>query len=590
MRQMTCVLLGLLLSAQVLQPALLEAKSSGGIMGRISGKDGGGVMDAVITIFRQNQDGGTISFTRTDKTGFYRLSNISPGNYYLQVSREGYQPTTSSNVNIAAGKIATINIILQELIDFISDDKDPRNWDLKTVLRSTSDRRMIFRELPGEAKNEMVEADAPFFRSGTVNVASSAGLGSENYSVFPSSGQDGIVSNFAFTEPVSERSRMILSGQLSSGFDSYWRIRNTFNYRPQPDRDIKVSVGYGRMTLSSPSTSNPSRPAEFLTQDPSLRDSGIQTLALGFEGKNRILDAVAVEYGFDLSRISYGSTKSLFSPYFQLIVTPADTWTLKTALMSRRYSEANSLTLADGDVLNLMEPAYLAKINGEVHLSQYKHSELSIAKSLDENTIELAVYEDRLDGPGTPFLVSAGMQDARRQNMIQLREDQASQRGLRVAVSRKLLDYLSGSVAYVYASGANITTADSGQPADVLARNLLNYVHHSYYHSLKGELRARLPRTNTSLAAGLRWYPGDSLTPIDLFADRMDLLTKGLNFAVRQPIPLPEFMGSAGRWEALLDVRNLFDQGMNIIHTSSGDLLLIRNPRSLRFGINLNFY
>jgi len=67
-------------------------------------------------------------------------------------------------------------------------------------------------------------------------------------------------------------------------------------------------------------------------------------------------------------------------------------------------------------------------------------------------------------------------------------------------------------------------------------------------------------------------------------------MTKGINFRIRQAIPLPEFMGSAGRWEALVDVRNLFDQGGDVIRASDGEVVLTRNPRSLRFGLNLNFY
>jgi hypothetical protein len=88
----------------------------------------------------------------------------------------------------------------------------------------------------------------------------------------------------------------------------------------------------------------------------------------------------------------------------------------------------------------------------------------------------------------------------------------------------------------------------------------------------------------------LRWYPGTTLTPIDLFADHADIFTKGVSFLVRQPIPVPEFMGPTGRWEALVDVRNLLNQGIDYIATSDGRIIVTRNPRSLRFGLNLNFY
>ena len=103
-------------------------------------------------------------------------------------------------------------------------------------------------------------------------------------------------------------------------------------------------------------------------------------------------------------------------------------------------------------------------------------------------------------------------------------------------------------------------------------------------------VNAVIPVTKTDVTAVVRWYPGSTLSPVDLFGDRSDMLSKGTNFVIRQPIPLPEFMGSTRRWEALVDVRNLFDQSLQKIQTSDGDLILTRNPRSLRFGLNLNLY
>ena len=354
---------------------------------------------------------------------------------------------------------------------------------------------------------------------------------------------------------------------------------------------MKFSVGYGRMNLTGPSMSSISRPAQFFTEDPTLRESAIQTLGLGFEASNKILDSMSVEYGCDLSRLYYGRTKSFFSPYFQIVVTPWDTWVFRAALASRRLSDDNSIVLPDGETLNLMEPTYITKSDGDVHLSQFKHSEISVGKVLpDDTAVEVAIYEDHMNGPGLPFILT-GIARAKTSSMIiQPREDQSAQHGMRVSVNRRILDYLNGSISYVYGTGTNFAGIDDPLSSDVLARSLLNHLQRSYYHSFTSQLSANFPWTKTNLTTILRWYPGNPLTPIDLFADRMDIMTKGINFRIRQAIPLPEFMGSAGRWEALVDVRNLFDQGGDVIRASDGEVVLTRNPRSLRFGLNLNFY
>ncbi len=103
-------------------------------------------------------------------------------------------------------------------------------------------------------------------------------------------------------------------------------------------------------------------------------------------------------------------------------------------------------------------------------------------------------------------------------------------------------------------------------------------------------MSASFRKTHTDITAIFRWYPGAPITPMDLFADRADVMTKGVNFMVRQALPFPEFMSTVGRWEALVDIRNLFDQGNPLIPTGDGELVLTRNPRSLRFGLNLNLY
>src|SRR5438034_11157610 len=285
----------LILYASLVEPRHLATAASGGrITGKIMAQDGSGLLGAVITIFKQDSSGGTISFTRSDRTGAYTLSSLAPGAYYLQVSREGYQPLTRSDVKILSGKTANLDVVLEELLDLIVADPDPRNWDIRTLMRGTSDRRLVFRYLQASGDRstagktvfpEIPNGTRTFTRSGTVNLTSSAGLSSENYSVLPSIGHNVFVSNLAYVEPVSDKARMIFSGQLNSGYDSLWRVRNTYNYRPESGRDVNISVGYGRLSLNAP-TMGSVGPAQFFSQDPSLRESGVQTLSFGFETRS----------------------------------------------------------------------------------------------------------------------------------------------------------------------------------------------------------------------------------------------------------------------------------------------------------------
>ncbi|NWG13974.1 MAG: carboxypeptidase regulatory-like domain-containing protein [Acidobacteria bacterium] len=576
-----------LLLAIALIAASVQAKNAGRITGKITSQAGEGLIGAVITLFRQDGEGGTITFTRSDRKGLFRISGLAPGSYHLQVAREGYQPLTNSGIKIEPGKTLTLNVVLQELLDFLAAEPDPRNWDLRTVVRSTSDRRLIFRDLPGSA----AERESTFTRGAALEVATTSGMAGENYFVSPSSDRNGVVSNFAYTEPITDSGRMIVSGQLNSGADSFWHVRNTFHYRTDPGRDLKLSLGYGRLGLNNTDISLLSKPAHFLNQDPAMRDSGAQFFDLGLGGRSQILDGLEIEYGFDLSRVYYGTSKTYFSPYFQVVVTPADTWKVKTAMSSRRVRDANTILLPDGEPLNMTEPVYVAKIDGRLHVSQFKHSEIALERILSGRaTVEVALYEDHMNGSGMPFLVAAVTPSGSNTVVAQLRESQTAQRGMRLAVNRNILDFLAGSIVYVYGTGTALSANGGTLSGEQLAQRLLEFMQRSYYHSVSGRVQANFRRTRTNMTAAVRWYPGDPLTPVDLFADRSDMLSKGVNLSIRQQLPLPEILGSVGRWEALVDVRNMFENGNARVRTSDGQLVLSRNPRSLRFGINLNLY
>jgi hypothetical protein len=576
----------LVLLALLITPSIADARGNGSLSGIVMAPDGKGLFGAVIALFKQEAGSAVISLTKSDMRGNYSLTEIAPGSYSLRVTRNGYQVLNSPSVTIAGGKTTTINFVLQEFLDFISVRNDPRNWDLKTVMRSTSDRRLIFRDLPGDAGGR--EKGDSFHRGGTLNVASSTALGSDNYASYP--GEGAIISNFAFAEPVSQHSRMIFSGQLNSGYNSLWRVRNTFDYRPDANRRMKFSVGYGRLNLNRINAGTVSRPADFFNEDPLRRDSGVETLALGIEASNQFLNTMAVEYGLDMSRVNYGVTKTVWSPYIQILVTPMRGWLIRTQLTSRRMSENDTIELPDGQAINLLEPSLISNINNRISISQVKHAEVSVAKKVAEDTsVELTAYRDRVQGPGTPFLMTVNTRVGKKTYASQLRGDQDAQQGLRLAVARMLMETVRGTITYDYGTASGLSNSKTLLSSDLMMSQLLDYIHRSYYHSVTGQLEAKIPQTRTQIQATLRWYPGNPISPIDLFADRLDTFTKGMGFSLRQAIPVPEFMGYAGRWEALIDLRNPFDQGRSLIPTTDGELSLTRNPRTLRFGLNLNF-
>jgi hypothetical protein len=578
------ILLGLFLIT--LPPVAAYAKGSGRITGMIKSVSGSPLHDAVIRIVGEAKNGALLSIAKTDGRGVFKSGKLTPGAYYLQISRTGYLPVTTTKFILDPGKTTSLDIVLQEFIGFVAKDDDPRNWDLKTVLRSTSDRRLIFRDLSGNMDAD--DSLASFSRSGAMNIASNTALDGENFSARPQASQAGVSSNFAIAEPLSQHSRMILSGQLDFGHAAFWRIRNTYNYRPDGDHDYKLSVGYGQMNVNYPGSSSIS--SQMLSEGSGLRESGVRTLAFGVEGNTNFLDLLSVKYGFDYSHLHYGDSRSFFFPSVQILLQPAEGWSIRTSFTSRRMSDTNCVQLPDGEILDLSEPTLITMVGNQVSMSQIQHSEISARKEIARNTaLELAVYQDTTQGPGLPVMVTTITPMEKRSQVVEMNEDHSAQRGVRFTVRRKIAENLQASVDYVYGDALTIRGIVGLVSGEQLDGRLAGYLDQRNQHSLTGRVNATIPYIKTGILATVRWYPGNPLTPVDWFSDRMDIGTKSTNFELRQPIPMPEFIGLTGRWEVLVDLRNVLDQGREVLPTKDGEIVLNRNPRSLRFGLNLTF-
>lgn len=571
--------------------AAADEQEYGHISGNITGPSGNPLHDAFIKIFKiaKKEKVLAASGIRSNMSGFFRAPNLSPGMYYMQVSHEEYQPLDTGRFEVEPDQTTSLSIQLRNFIHSISNEEDPRNWNLKTVMRSSSDRRFIFRYQPVQVPDVAAKYQEPFYRNGTMSLASNTSLGSRHYLARPQTSRNGVVTNFAFSEPLSRRSRMIFSGQFDFGKSSYWRMRDTIHYRPDSNHDYKVSFGYGRMEVDYPG--NDSLGSQLVSEDPELQESGIQTIAFGIEGTTRVYDLLAINYGLDYSRLHYGTDRSFFYPSLEIILSPSEGWRFKTLFTSRRESDTNSVTLSSGEVLNLSEPTLITVVGDSVHMSQVRHSELAIERTVSpETTIEVAIYRDNTYGPGMPLLITTITPEEQTSSVINLSENRSRQQGMRITLNRRMLENMRASLAYVYGEATNISEVDESATIDSLNSDLKKYAGRRYHHSITGQVDASIPDTKTKLLATIRWYPGNPVSPIDWFSDPMDIGSKSLNFEIRQVLPFQDFLWNTGKWEILLDLRNVLNQGEEVISASDGILVLNRAPRSLRFGLSLNFH
>ncbi len=137
-------------------------------------------------------------------------------------------------------------------------------------------------------------------------------------------------------------------------------------------------------------------PPNSFPSESELRESGVQTLAFGLEGNTKFLDLFAVKYGFDYSRLHYGTSKSFINPSLQIVITPAEGWSIRTSLASRRANDSNTVVLPDGETLNLAEPTLITMVGNQASMSQIRHTEIAAEKTIAQGTAHRSL---RIPGP-----------------------------------------------------------------------------------------------------------------------------------------------------------------------------------------------
>ncbi len=568
-----------------------NAQRFGHISGSIKSPTGNPLNNAFVNIFRVTEQKKILAQTgiRSNQNGLFRIADLIPGIYCLQVIHEGFQTISTAKFEVEPDRTTALDITLKRFVEYFSNDEDPRNWSLIKVLRSSSDRRMIFRYQPTGMPGIYKEKNPPFTRNGTMSMESSTPLGGDRqYFARPHTSRNGIVTNFAFAEPLSRSSRMVFSGQFDFGKTSFWRVRDTIHYRPNNENDYKVSFGYGRMNVDY--TGSDSLESQLSPENQGTQPARIQTIAFGIEGTTKFYDLIKINYGFDYSRLHYGMDRSFLYPSLEIVLSPIEGWHFKTSFTSRRESDNDSVILSSGEALNLSEPTLITVAGNNISMSQVTHSEIAVERSVSRDTsIEVAVYRDNTYGPGMPLMVTTITPENQTSAVIHLNENRSRQQGLRVSLNRQMLSNLRGSLAYVYGEATNLSNVDESITTDILNQDFRTYACQQYNHSITGQLDANIPDTNTNLLATIRWYPGNPVSPINWFSDPMDIGSKSVNFEVRQLLPIRDIFSSTGRWEILLDFRNILNQGEEILSASDGRIVLNRNPRSLRFGLSLNF-
>lgn len=493
----------------------------------------------------------------TDGTGRFEMKGVLPGLYSLKASLSSYIPSLQSGIDIVAGKISDLNLILENLylqsVLGVSsgDGAKAIPEDIESVLRAASSTRPILRVFDSDGRDsDELNASA----SGKPGIRGVVGFSTTAYSTAPDLAAVGSsFTDFAFLKEMSPATTWVVAGVVSdSGFaevDSLVRFRSGDRH----NSSIRLSLGilpYLNLPLSPLMERNLNR---------------LNMYNLDFQDEVQFSESLSFLYGTELQLTDPSSGGSRFRPRWGVKFRPRigqgytfrRTTSLPQLLRNLDLGEDESISLASpfqhefGNRLNL-------------GLNRVSHTEASTDQTLAGARLGLGVYSDDF---------TSNLNAVRSQGEVPLRQS----RGVRVSLQRPLGGILEGTLGYTFGSG-------------IQAGEEVSELNQRSFHVVAARLKSQVRATRTQFAATYRWISGSSITIIDPYQDVFDSASPGISLMFIQAIP---YVGKfiPGKLEAQIDMRNLVAKASPELYRSAHlrRIEFLQPARSVRGGIQLKF-
>lgn len=540
---------------------------------------------AIIDIFKGNWNNQPLVTLKSGRDGSFTIGSLSPGEYILSITKAGYE--SLSQKLLLPLQTSPMLLILKGL----TGDQAQEDWKVSTVLRAASEKDIPFRLTDGQAHNDAPSAprvlkdakDSASLRNGVVQITTLQPLGNSGYNVWPSPLGTGFSTRFAYVEPVSANTTYVVTGTITTGSDSQYRLKSVLNYQVGGHK-LQISAGYDKMGQKKNPAPELNKAASQIMENEILDTiQPIQNINVGIQDYFQIAEPLSLVYGFDLMHTTAGLGTTMVSPKFQLYFNPAEDLAFRF-LMNNEVSSHDTLRLAEGEIAPQFAPMQINKFNDKTFVTRFNHLEAGLSCYLSNKTkFEFSSFMDQVTGSGYPFVAILKNPDSAT-TLIGLPGKMADSTGFRFNLNHSWNKQITSSVLYIYGSGVEM---DSPLPEPGMPSAVGTAYNKKFFNIFSTSIDARIDKTGTGITAIYRYSDGLSLTPVDRHSNYYDLPDRSVSVFIRQSIPL--LKKTLGQWEAILDIRNILNQGIQVYQTNTGDLILVRNARSLRGGIQFRF-
>ena len=584
--------------ASAITPSVSEAATSNRLLGALIGsvRDNGGVpqMGAIVQLF--NRYDKQIERVLTNSSGEFGFEALSPDVYSIRVTLSSFMPALKRNIAITSGNTSVLAINLASVLSSVGLVYSSPNSgalmsdDWKWVLRSSMATRPVLRIFDIGGQTSSSSASASIFSDTRGMIKLSSGEGSP----FASLGnQPDLGTTFALATSLFGANHLQFSGNIGYAAQSELPatgFRTTFSRSDRQGPAVKLTMQQ---------VSLPNRPTSAVLGAGQTNAPALRTMSLTVIERTEVADGIDLEYGASLDSVTFMDRLNYLSPFARLTYHLGD----KSKLQIGYSSGAPPVELlqapseVDADLQrDMMALAVLPRVSlrrGQAMVQRSQNMEIGYEVKLGSRTLSVAAYRESVGNGAvtmsTPegfYLMSGDLLPELSSSSSVFNIGQYERYGYSATLAQQLGEAFNLAVSY--GRGGVLTTNGDPVLATGDAEELRQLITRAQRNWVRTNVSGLTPVTGTRFAASYEWSGSQSLTPGHVYLTQRLYPETGLNFRVRQPLPM--WNGLPGRVEATAEFRNMLAQGyLPISLADSRRLVLAHSPRAVRGGLSFIF-
>src|SRR2546423_4344284 len=498
----------------------------------------------------------------TDNEGKFIAAGIVPGRYRVKAAAEGFKPIEIAT-DVRPNQVTVFDSIYLRRVTTLSE-QTTLNSDSKYAARGA--RNVVFHydeynPNPTEAKGDDTVAltDRTPEMHGVVNTfaQATAGDGAETLPFFGA--------NFAISEQIGKDANFVLSGQAGVGTGAPQKLQALTTANVGDRHRFAVALGYGRFTFS--------------------RHGSVPRLgqfSLSATDTWQVAGPVLIVYGLEFARFSEGASGTSVLPRLGLAIDATPRTRISAALVPGTSNDLQSRVKLEAGEIEFTEPKPVAvrnAINGEQQPLMDRSYRLQFGAEQilsDKSSLEMMAFFDTVSGHGVGLLAIPN--DAQTQAEYRAVEHGGRHRGMRIVYHHHLNKVMDAAVGYAFGEGQQLDSRGITEPAH-LFRNAV-------FQVVSAKVDANFVTTGTRISTVLRVAPAQAVFAIDPFQGQVTTYDPNISVMLTQDLPSLGFL--PGQWQAIIDLRNLFDQ-QGTVSDERQELVASRFHRLVRVGLSLRF-